>query len=288
MIKDLTVVIPAFNEEKTIGEVLKGLLSYDKELEIIVVDDGSHDTTSAIAKKFGVKVIRHPDNIGYGAALKLGIREASNEKVLIMDSDGQHRNFSDIELLYSFANEYDMVVGARVKGHKTMLHRNIGKWFLVKIACYLAEKDIPDLNSGFRILKKSIVQGYFHILSNEFSFTTSVTLALLIEGYRVKYVPIEIQERGGARSSVKIFRHGFGTLIFILRTITLFNPLKVFLPCSLMLFLLGMFRLFQGVITGNDYTITAVVGIVSSIIIFLFGLLADQIASLRRERLVEK
>jgi len=285
MAKNLTVVIPAYNEEKTIGKVLKDILDYSKDLEIIVVDDGSDDDTGIIVGDCGVKAIRHPQNLGYGAAIKSGIRAASNENILIMDSDGQHANLSDIGLLYSFIKDYDMVVGARPKGHDVSMFRVAGKFLLTKIASYLAEKDIPDLNSGFRIFRKSIVEGYYHILSNEFSFTTTLTLVMLREGYRVKYVPIKVQPRT-TKSTVRIFRHGLGTLIFILRIITLFNPLRIFLPISLILFILGVLRLFQGIVTGIDHAVTAVVGIVSSIVIFMFGLLADQVASLRRERLI--
>lgn len=284
MIKDLTVVIPAYNEEKAIGDILSDLISCNKNLEIIVVDDGSIDNTSAVAKDKGVKVIRHPENIGYGAALKSGIRQASNEYILILDSDGQHRNFRDIELLYSYIKDYEMVVGARTKGCKGSLVRRMGKNLLRAVASFLVEKDIPDLNSGFRIIKKSIVEGYFHLLCNEFSFTSTLTLIMLKEGFQVKFVPIEVEKRQG-RSTVKFIRHGLGALLFILCTIMLFNPLRVFIPISLVLFIFGLGRLIQGLTAGVDYTITAVIGIVSSVVIFTFGLLADQIASLRRERL---
>lgn len=284
MAHDLTVVIPAYNEAKVIGEVLKGLIAYDKNLEIIVVDDGSTDDTALVAQDAGVRVIRHFENIGYGAALKSGIRAASHENILIMDSDGQHRNFHDIELLYSFIDEYDMVVGARVKAGGRVLHRATGKWLLTKVANFLVEKEIPDLNSGFRMFKKSVAEGYFHILSNEFSFTTTLTLTLLREGYQVKYVPIEVEKRVG-RSTVRVFRHGIGTLIFILRIVMLFNPLRVFLPISIILFVLGFARFTQALVSGNDYAVTSTTLFVSSVIIFMFGLLADQIASLRRERL---
>lgn len=287
MLSDLSVVIPAYNVGPSITTVLKSLLDYEKNLEIIVVDDGSQDNTAAVAQNFSVRVIRHPENIGYGAAIKSGIKAASNENILIMDSDGQHINFNDIKVLYSYIKDYDMIVGARVNITGEHLIRKIGKFFLTKIASYLVEKEIPDLNSGFRIFKKSIVSSYFHILSNEFSFTTTLTLSMLREGYRVKYVPINVQPRVG-RSTVRIIRHGGGTLVFILRIITLFNPLRIFLPVSLMMFILGIFRLLQGIITQKDHTITAVVGIVSAIIIFMFGLLADQIASLRREKLIDR
>ena len=285
MFGDLSVVIPAYNEAKVISAVLEGLISYDRDLEIIVVDDGSTDDTSMIAKKFATKVIRHPENIGYGAALKSGIRAATHDKILIMDSDGQHRNFSDIQRLYAFSDEYDMVVCARMLGYKWPLVRRLGKWFLNRIASYLVEKDIPDLNSGFRLFKKNITETYFHILSNEFSFTSTLTLTFIREGFRVRYVPVEVDRRRGQRSTVKFLRHGLGTLVFILRVVTLFNPLRVFVPTSLFLFTLGCIRLIQGLLRGVDNTITAVIGIVSAIIIFMFGLLADQISALRRERL---
>lgn len=283
MFKDLSIIIPAYNEEKIIGQVLAGLKQYAPEAEIIVVDDGSADNTHEIARQAGVTVIRHRDNIGYGAALKRGIAAAGRPYILIMDADGQHQNYDDIKLLYGFIHEYDMVVGARIKGSPGSLHRRLGKWLLSRFASYLVERPILDLNSGFRMFRKDVVQGYFHILSNEFSFTTTITLTLLREGYRVKYVPITVQPRVG-KSTVRVIRHGMGTLFFILRIVALFNPLRVFIPCSFILLLIGLARLFQGLLSGVDYTITAIIGIVSAVIVFMFGLLADQISALRRER----
>lgn len=283
MMKDLTVVIPAYNAEKTIGDTLKRLTLYSKDIEIIVVDDGSTDKTASIARQFAVKVISLPENIGYGGAIKNGIHMASHEYILLLDADGQHKNMQDIELLYNHIREYDMVVDARLKGYRGSISRRIGKWFLAGIASYLVEKRIPDLNSGFRIIKKSIAQKYSYILCNEFSFTSTLTMVMLAEGLRVGFIPIEV-ERPETKSSLKPIRHGFRTLIFILRTIMLFNPLKVFLPLSLLLFFFGAFRFAQGIITNTDHTITAIIGIVSAVVVFAFGLLADQISSLRKER----
>ncbi len=279
----VSVVIPAYNEAKNIATVLHGLRDYSSECEIIVVDDGSTDGTGdAAAAVPGVKVVSHPYNIGYGAALKTGIRAASGETIVMMDSDGQHRDYADIDRLIEHIGEFDMVVGARTgEAHRPMLRRP-GKWLLGKIANYLVKQNIPDINSGFRAFRRHAVLQYLPLLSDQFSFTTTQTLMMFSEGKRVKYIPIKVYKRGG-KSTVRIFRDGFNTILLMLRAIMLFNPLRVFLPISLILFLIGAGRLATGLIVGQDYTITSIFGLLSAILVFLIGLLADQVASLRKE-----
>lgn len=278
---DVTIIIPAHNEEEGISDVITQLKELSGNYEILVVDDGSTDDTHKLASETGVKVIRHPYNKGYGAALKTGIRNAKTDIVLFMDADGQHKP-SDIEKLIQHIEEYDMVVGARTKKSKISLLRRPGKKILSLTANFLAGMKIPDLNSGFRALKKSVAQEFMQILPNSFSFSTTITLALVNSGYSVKYVPIEALERVGT-SKIKPFQDGFNFIMLIIRTVVLFDPLKVFLPISVVLFILGLPYLIYELVFHLNVPPSSILLIISSILIFFFGLLADQISSLRRE-----
>ena len=278
---DVTIIIPAHNEEEGITDVINGVKGLNTGYEIIVVDDGSTDNTYKLASETGVKVIRHPYNKGYGAALKTGIRNAETDIVLFMDADMQHKP-SDIQKLIQYIGNYDMVVGARTKKSKISLLRRPGKKVLGITANYLAGMKIPDLNSGFRALKKSVAMEFMHILPNTFSFSTTITLALINSGYSVKYVPIEAPERVGT-SKIKPFRDGFNFIMLIIRTIVLFNPLKVFLPISIILFFMGFSYLSYELVLHLNVPDSAILLIVSGILIFFFGILADQISSMRRE-----
>ena len=280
---DITIIIPAYNEEEGITDVITQLKKLSGNYEILAVDDGSTDNTYKLATETGVKVIHHPYNKGYGAALKTGIRNAEADVVLFMDADGQHKP-SDIEKLRQYiGEEYDMVVGARTKKSKISLLRRPGKKILGITANYLAGMKIPDLNSGFRALKKSVALEFMHILPNTFSFSTTITLALITSGYSVKYVPIEAPERVG-KSKIKPFRDGFRFIMLIIRTITLFNPLKVFLPVSVILFTIGFLYLLHDLVLYLNVPDTSVLLIVSGIIIFFFGVLSDQVSCLLKRR----
>ena len=278
---DVTIIIPAYNEEEGIANVITQLKELSENHEILVVDDGSTDNTYKLATDTGVKVIRHPYNKGYGAALKTGIRNAKGDIVLFMDADRQHQPH-DIKKLIQYIREYDMVVGARTKKSKISLLRRLGKKILSITANYLAGMKIPDLNSGFRAIKKSVALEFMHILPNSFSFSTTITLALITSGYSVKYIPIEAPGRVG-KSKIKPFRDGFRFILMIVRTISLFNPLKIFLPLSLLLFLGGMSSLIYDIIHRN-ITDTSIFLIISSLIIFFFGVLSDQVSVLIRGR----
>ena len=279
---DVTIIIPAHNEEEGIADVINGVKGLNTGYEMIVVDDGSTDNTYELVAETGVKVIRHPYNKGYGAALKTGIRNANADVVLFMDADGQHQP-SDIKKLIQYVGEYDMVVGARTKKSKISLLRRPGKKVLGITANYLSGMKIPDLNSGFRAIKKNVAMEFMHILPNTFSLSTTITLALITSGYNVKYVPIEAPERVGT-SKIKPFRDGFRFLLMIVRTISLFNPLKIFLPVSFSLFLGGALYSTYGVILYEDISDTSILLIISSLIIFFFGILADQVSVLIRRR----
>ena len=279
---DVTIIIPAYNEKEGIGGVVAQLKELPENYEIIVVDDGSTDTTYKIASEaVGVKVIRHPYNKGYGAAIKTGIRNAEGGIVIFMDADGQHHP-ADIKRLLHHIGGYDMVVGARTEKSNVSLLRKPGKWVLGITANYLSGFKIPDINSGLRAVKKGVAMEFMHILPNTFSLSTTITLACFASGYNIKYVPIEAPERVG-KSKIKPFRDGFRFIMLIIRTIVLFNPLKVFLPISAILFGIGFFYLSYELVLHLNVPDSAVFLIVSSILIFFFGVLADQISSMRRE-----
>lgn len=280
----LSVVVPAFNEEEVISSVLERLKEEcaRHDYEIIVVDDGSTDSTYDIAKAVGVKIVRHHYNKGYGAALKTGARTAKSDLILIMDSDGQH-NPEEIESLMEYASDYDMVVGARRRDSQLPLSRRPWKRLLGSVANYLARRDIPDLNSGFRVIRKSRLMEFMHILPNGFSFSTTITLALLKAGYDVKYVPIKTLRREGRKSNVSFLRDGTRTIMLIIRTIVLFDPLRVFTPVSAILFLAGLGFGIYGVAYYRRIPSTSVIILLASILIFFFGVLADQVSALRRQ-----
>jgi glycosyltransferase involved in cell wall biosynthesis len=240
-----------------------------------VVDDGSSDDTAEEARGCGVSLIHHPENKGYGAALKTGIHAAKNETIVIIDADITYP-VSEIPSLLTKAREYDMVVGARVG---TNVHipfvRKPAKWFLRKLASYLAGRSIPDLNSGLRVMKKPIVETFYSILPSGFSFTTTITLALLCNDFSVYYHPIEYRKRIGASKIRPV--HAYYFLLLILRTIVYFNPLKVFLPLGGLLFITGLGKFIYDVYL-NNLSESAIFAFLGAFIIWAIGLLSDQIA----------
>ncbi len=279
--QSLSIIIPAYNEEEGISATIAKLKAMNEEYEVIVVDDGSTDNTYQIAKESGAKIIRHPYNKGYGAALKTGIREASETLILFIDADNQH-NTDDIPQLLKYVDTYDMVVGARTGDSEISLFRRFGKRIFNALANYLAEMRIPDLNCGFRVVKKDVVMSFFNILPNKFSFTTTLTLAMIKEGYNLKYVPVKTFRRTG-KSKVRPFRDGVRFILLIVGTVSLFSPLKIFLPIAVILSIIGVIGILHGIIYYRNISDSALLLFLSAILIFFFGLLADQIAKIRRQ-----
>ncbi len=275
----VSVVVPAYNEEGAIAaqveRIQQVMSSTRRPWELIVVDDGSSDGTAAAADRPGVRLIRQGRNRGYGAALKAGIHGARHEWIVITDADSTYPAEA-IPTLLGHAEENDMVVGARVGQNVNIpLVRRPAKWVLGRLASYLAEEEIPDLNSGLRVMKKSLVEKFEHLLPSGFSFTTTITLALLCSGYRVHYHPIEYHKRVG-HSKIRA-SHAYQFLMLILRTIVYFNPLRVFLPLGLVFFLAGMAKFAYDVTLWN-LSESAVMGVLAGVIIWCVGLLADQIS----------
>jgi glycosyltransferase involved in cell wall biosynthesis len=280
-----SIVIPAYNEEDAIESTLQRLvdLKIHEENEIIVVDDGSDDHTSDIVNKYPVSLYKHHMNKGYGAALKTGIRRASGEFVILMDSDGQHdpNNITDIRELL---DEFDMVIGERSNTSFQVKRRKGGKRLIKYVGQYLVEQKLPDYNSGFRGFRRETIAGMLHLMPNGFSFSTTSTLAFLKEGYNIGTIPIEVAARIGRKSNVKMVKDGAKTFLLLFRIIMLFNPLKVFFPASLITFVLGVGFGIVGFVLYDRFSNGAVVLTMMGMFLFFIGLIADQISILNRRK----
>lgn len=281
-LRSVTVVVPAFNEAGAIGKVVKDLVERYPEYEILVVDDGSADGTGGIAASAGARVVRHHWNRGYGASLKTGCRKARGEVVVTFDGDGQHEP-DDVQRLVDEIGQHDMVVGTRTRDSHVPLLRRPGKFIMSAFANFLAGVKIPDVNSGLRAFRRDVILRYLHLMPTGFSFSTTSTFAMLKSGRPVKWVPIKAKKRIGT-SSVSQVRHGLQALLLMLRLTTLFEPLKVFLPVSAAFLLVAVGFLVANLAGGRNVPQTSVITSVSSVMVFLMGLVMDQVAALRREK----
>jgi hypothetical protein len=281
-LRSVTVIVPALNEAGAIGQVVRDLTARYPEHEILVIDDGSTDDTGDVAASAGAHVIRHDWNRGYGESLKTGCRHARGEVVVCFDGDGQH-NAEDVQRLVDEIGPYDMVVGTRSHDSPAPLIRRPGKFVLTAFADFLAGVKIADVNSGLRAFKRDVILRYLHLMPTGFSFSTTSTFAMLKSGRPVKWVPIKTKRRIGT-SSVSQVRHGLQTLLLMLRLTTLFEPLKVFLPVSGVFMLVAIAFLIANLLAGRTVPQTSVIMSVSSIMVFLMGLVMDQVAALRREK----
>lgn len=277
--KAISIVIPVFNEEKAIGEVIEKtknvFLSTNRDFEIIVVDDGSVDNTGRIAEEKGARVIRHPINAGYGRAILKGIENAKYDLIGMMDGDGSY-NPEDFLKLLEFSNEFDMVIGARKGVHYrgSILKqpaREIFQW----MAQYVTGEKIPDVNSGMRIFKKGIIEKISHIICPGFSFSTTLTLNLLRQGCFVKFVPIQYHKRKG-RSHVRYIRDTLRTGQILTETLLYFNPIKAILPLVGISFILSLILFLLWLFLGKDLWIgLAIISFLSSLNLFAIGLTMD-------------
>ncbi len=284
-IKSTTIVIPAFNEEDVIHELLERIVEegLDKSYEVLFIDDGSTDQTAEIIGRYPVKLLKHHVNKGYGAALKTGIRNAGGTFVIMMDSDGQH-DPQYIGKIESMLQEHDMVIGERSAASHQVRRRKAGKKLIKRVGQYLVEQKLPDYNSGFRGFRKEIIAGMLHLMPNGFSFSTTSTLAFLKEGYNVGTLDIEVSERKGRKSNVKMVKDGSKTLLLLFRIIMLFNPLKVFFPASIITFVVGVGFGITGFVLYDRFSNGAVVLTMMGMFLFFIGLIADQISILNRRK----
>ena len=279
----LSLVLPALNEAAPLSTLLVELsrVAADQDWELVVVDDGSADATRDVAGRAGATVLRHERTRGYGAALKSGIRATTREFVAFMDADGQH-TVAALHAVVGHAAEADMVVGRRAGLSATRLWRRPGKWLLLRLADYIARDRIPDLNSGLRVTKRELLLRYMHLCPEGFSFTTTLTLAFLDRGRSVIWVPISV-EPSRSRSTVTVAT-GFETILLILRLATLFQPLRLFVTASLILIAAGLAWSVPYALDGRGISIGAALLVIAGVQLLFTGLLADQIATFRKER----
>jgi glycosyltransferase involved in cell wall biosynthesis len=276
-----SVIVPAFNEGHSIGPLVTELRAVAAWREILVVDDGSRDETAARAAAAGARVIQHPYNKGNGAAVKTGLRQATGVFVLIIDADGQHRP-ADAPRLAAHLDTYDLVVGARSPHTQATAFRRLGNAMLNRTASYLTTRPIPDLTSGFRAARRSCLMEFVHLLPNGFSTPTTTTMAFLKAGYSVHFEPVDAARRQGV-SNIKLASDGVGFVLILLKVITIFSPMRIFLPISVAAFLVGASYAVWTVVTQSHVTNSSVLLILLSVVIFLVGLVSEQISSLRLE-----
>jgi len=277
----VSVVIPAMDEAGAIGPIVSRLHAVARWHEVLVVDDGSSDATGDAARAAGARVIRHPYNKGNGAAVKTGIRHAAGEFILILDADGQHPP-EEAPRLVSRLGEYDLVVGARASSTHATLGRRGGNAILNGLASYLTGIPIPDLTSGFRGARRDCLREFLHLIPNGFSTPTTTTLAFMRAGYNVAFEPIHARQRLG-RSKIRFTRDGTRFLLILLKVVTLFSPLRIFGPVSLLSLLAGMAYGLWNVAVMGRIPNGAVLLILFAVVVFLVGLVSEQVSSLRFE-----
>ena len=278
----VTVVIPAYEESAAIGTVVHALRAAANWREVLVVDDGSTDETATVATAAGARVVRHPYNKGNGASVKTGIRNAVGEYVLVIDADGQH-SAEDAVRLVQYLGDFDLVVGARGgSSGQASVGRHLGNNLLNWLAGYLTGRPIPDLTSGLRAARTAGLREFLHLLPNGFSTPTTTTLAFIKAGYSVRFEPITVRPRLG-RSKIKFVSDGAKFFLILLKVITIFSPLRIFLPIAAAAFTLGAGYAVWTAVRYSRITNSSVLLILLAVVVFLVGLVSEQISTLRSE-----
>ncbi len=278
----VSIVIPAYNEALNIGNTIAEIREILPDAEILVVDDGSSDDTAEAARKAGAYVWSHPYNIGNGAAVKTGIRLVSGDKIVLMDGDGQH-NPADLPKLLEAAQKFDMVVGARLSDGHANGFRLWANRFYNTLARYATKFPVKDLTSGYRVFDRETVLRYLYLLPNTFSYPTTITMAYLRSGRTVCYLPVRVRRRKG-KSKIMPVRDGMRFFLIILKVTTLFSPLRIFLPVSLAFWGLGFLNYAYTYVTAGRFTNMSALLMTTSIILFMMGLISEQITQLRYDR----
>lgn len=280
----VSVVIPARNEAASIGSVVRGVLEQCPGAEVLVVDDASTDATVTEAQAAGATVVSRPYNIGNGAGVKTGIRKARGDVIVVIDADGQH-DPADLPRLLQHLDRYDMVIGERDRAGQQNAVRWLGNSLLNRLGSYVVGMPMRDLTSGFRAMRAPVIREFVHLLPNQFSWPTTSALAFAKAGYQIRFEPIHVRRRAAGQSTQKLLRNGVKFTLIILRIVSLFAPLRVFFPVAVVMFVLGMLSWLLNLFVfaperGLYIPNSAVILFVGSVIVFMFGLLAEQIASL--------
>ena len=286
--KTVSVVIAALNEGATIGAIIAAIKAVGPSFEVIVVDDGSTDDTAAQAAKAGAKVIRHPYNLGNGASIKAAVMAAQGDVVVMIDADGQHPPEAIPSLLEPIG-EYDMTVGARIPGSNTSRVRRFGNFFLNFIGSWISGRKIDDLTSGFRAIKRKPLLEYLHLFPRRFSYPTTITMAMIQGNYFVKFVPVPgIKRREFGQSSIKPISDFLRFINIMARLVIVFSPQRFFLPLSLTFVVCGLLMATYQIVKHGAVLGSSVLLLISGLLFFCFGLIAEQIAALRRERAADR
>ncbi len=274
-----SIILPAKNEAASLSELLPKLRKLFPNVEIIVVDDGSTDDTALVSKKYGANVISRPISLGNGAAVKAGARAVQSESLIFMDADGQHQPRDIPRLLEMFEQGYDMVVGARTRQSQAGTYRAFANAGYNRLATWMTGKRIEDLTSGFRVVNADKFRKFLYLLPNGFSYPTTITMSFFRAGYSVGYVPVETRTRLG-KSHIRLWRDGLRFLIIIFRTCTLYSPMRLFLPVSFMFFVTGVGYYLYTFLTQHRFTNMSALLFITSVLIFLIGLISEQITML--------
>ena len=284
----ISFIIPCHNEEDSIaslvGRIGKVMEDRDETFEIIVVDDASKDGTAEAAEAAGARVISHPYNIGNGASVKTGIRAALGETVVMMDGDGQHPPEAIPQFL-DVMGDHDMIVGARKASGHAGVHRFLANTIYNWLASYVSKSRILDLTSGFRATRKATAMRHLYLLPNTFSYPTTITMSYLRSGLTIKYIPIEALPRSGSsKSKIRLFADGTRFILIITRVATIYSPFRVFLPVSAFLFAMGCVHYIYTFMTTHRFTNMSMLLFMSSLIIFMLGIVSEQISQIRMDR----
>lgn len=275
----ISIVLPAKNEAGAIQQTVKAIKQLNRVDEIIVVNDGSTDDTAQIAEQAGAKVISHPYSKGNGAAIKTGARNAIGDVIVFMDADGQHDANDILKLIEKIEQGYDLVVGARQKGSQASMGRGIANKLYNNLATYMSEHQVEDLTSGFRAVRAEKFKEFIYLLPNGFSYPTTSTMAFFRAGYSVTYVPIHAAKRIG-KSHIHPIKDSVRFFLIIFKIATLYSPLKMFLPFAVLLFTLGTGWYGYTLYEYQRFTNMSALLYTGSIMIFLMGLISEQITSL--------
>ena len=275
----ISIVLPAKNEARAIQQTVKAIRQLNRVDEIIVVNDGSTDDTAQIAEQAGAKVISHPYSKGNGAAIKTGARNAIGDVIVFMDADGQHDANDILKLIEKIEQGYDLVVGARQKGSQASMGRGIANKLYNNLATYMSEHQVEDLTSGFRAVRAEKFKEFIYLLPNGFSYPTTSTMAFFRAGYSVTYVPIHAAKRIG-KSHIHPIKDSVRFFLIIFKIATLYSPLKMFLPFAVLLFALGSGWYGYTLYEYQRFTNMSALLYTGSIMIFLMGLISEQITSL--------
>ena len=284
---NISLIIPAKNEAEGLNTLLPNIINQHPNIHIMVINDGSIDNTKAVCKKFQVDIINHPYSKGNGASIKSGARLAKTDTLIFMDADGQHRPEDIALLLERYSLGYDMVVGARTHTSQASFLRKIANIFYNKLASFMTGHKINDLTSGFRVVNRKKFLKFLYLLPNGFSYPTTSTMAFFRSGYSVSYVSIEAAQRQG-KSHINLIKDGMKFFTIILKVGALFSPMRLFLPISITLFLIGICYYSYTFFTMGRFTNMSALLFMSSLFMFMMGIISEQISSLHYKDIEEK